>query len=72
VSLYRSSALGHAGTTRLVALPSNHEMMSGKNQPAFANAEAVWLGALALCTGTPLLSQLAQVLVLSISLPDVK
>jgi len=47
VSLYRSSALGRAGTTRLVALPGNHEVMSGKNQPAFANAESAWLRALA-------------------------
>ena len=46
VSLYRSSALGRAGTTRLLALPGNHEVMSGKNQPAYAAAEAAWLRAL--------------------------
>ena len=46
VSLYRSSALGRATTTRLVAMPGNHEVMSGKNQPAYAAAEAAWLRAL--------------------------
>lgn len=47
VRLYRSSALGRVGTTRLVALPGNHEVMSGKNMPAYQGAEAAWLKALA-------------------------
>ena len=33
--------LSHTGTTRMVAMPGNHEVMSGKNQPSYANgAEA--------------------------------
>jgi len=46
VRLYQSSALGRAGTTRLVTLPGNHEVMSGKGQPAFLGAETVWLQAM--------------------------
>ena len=47
VRLYRSSALGRVGATRLAALPGNHEVMSGKNMPAYQGAEAAWLKALA-------------------------
>ena len=45
--LYRSSALGRSASTRLVALPGNHEVMQGKNLPAYPAAEAAWLRALA-------------------------
>ena len=46
VSLYRGSALGRSGT-RLVVLPGNHEVMSGKSQPSYVGAEAAWLRAMA-------------------------
>ena len=47
VGLYRGSALGRPGVTRLVAMPGNHEVMSGKNLPAYQGAEATWVKAMA-------------------------
>lgn len=40
--LYESSPLALTGI-KLVALPGNHEVMSGKNKPAYQGAEQAWL-----------------------------
>ena len=41
LKIYEASPVAQAGI-RMVPMPGNHEVMSGKNLPAFAAAEAVW------------------------------
>ena len=45
VGLYRAAPLSRTGI-RMVAMPGNHEVMSGKNMPAFVGAEKAWRVAL--------------------------
>ena len=45
VGLYRAAPLSRTNI-RLVALPGNHEVMSGKNMPSFVGAEQTWRAAL--------------------------
>ena len=45
VALYRAAPLSRTGI-RMVAMPGNHEVMSGKNQPSFVGAEQAWRTAL--------------------------
>jgi len=45
VALYRAAPLSRTGI-RMVALPGNHEVMSGKNMPSFVGAEQAWRAAL--------------------------
>ncbi|QKG51946.1 metallophosphoesterase family protein [Hymenobacter sp. BRD67] len=43
--LYQNNPLSRTGI-RLVAMPGNHEVMSGKNQPSFLAAEQAWRSAM--------------------------
>ena len=45
VAVYRAAPLSRTGI-RMVAMPGNHEVMSGKNLPAFVGAEMTWRAAL--------------------------
>ena len=45
VGLYRAAPLSKTGIT-MVAMPGNHEVMSGKGLPSFEGAEQVWRSAL--------------------------
>ena len=45
VALYRAAPFSRTGI-RMVAMPGNHEVMSGKNQPSYLGAEQVWRAAL--------------------------
>lgn len=45
VGLYRAAPLSRTGI-RMVAMPGNHEVMSGKNMPSFVGAEQAWRAAL--------------------------
>ena len=45
VGLYRAAPLSRTGI-RMVAMPGNHEVMSGKNQPSYLGAEQAWRAAL--------------------------
>lgn len=45
VRLYQAAPLSRT-SIRLVAMPGNHEVMSGKNQPSFAGAELAWRNAM--------------------------